>query len=507
MLLPSFRYRMGFAFASMLLLGRMPVGHTQDGSQADDVRRSATVTAIEKSQPAVAAVYSFDDGRRATGSGSVIDPRGYVLTAKHVVMKDHIVLLGGRPPLRASLIGTMPEFDVAILKLGDRAYHRPGAPTHPRANLPPDIIRLGVDADVRMGETVLNIGSPGGRGIVATQGILSAVAFTGINPLSLATQSSTAFDEMLQFDAASNPGNSGGPLVNLLGQQIGMAVSGIPGEEGIHFALPLKTIRRSIPAILNSELRHRYVSGIAIDPQLADVVVSEVASDSPASAAGIQAGDQIISVDGRGLRDPIDWEFTRFDWRPGDQYTLGFRRGDETMSASIKLGPRTGQKGQEVDETEPGLLCRQSPYDPRLPNPLDDDQRPQGPSSIMAVVGPKPDSLSQEDHYELLIEGFLKVDQAGVYRLGLSSDDGSKLYLHDELLIDNNGNHAPIVRTEWVDLQAGLHPIRIEFYEDQGEQVLEFLIAEGDEELEAVQANRLFHQTESNAAESASANE
>ncbi|TWU56073.1 trypsin-like peptidase domain-containing protein [Rubripirellula reticaptiva] len=509
MLLFSFRYRpfLGFVFALTLLFGRMPIGYSQDDFQVVDVRRSATVTAIEKSQPAVAAVYAFDDGRRGTGSGSVIDPRGYVLTAKHVVMKDHIVLLGGRPPLRASLIGTMPEFDVAILKLGEQALHRPGAPTHPRANLPPDFIRLSVEADVRMGETVLNIGSPGGRGIVATQGILSAVAFTGVNPLALATQSSTAFDEMLQFDAASNPGNSGGPLVNLLGQQIGMAVSGIPGEEGVHFALPLKTIRHSIPAILNSELRHRYISGITIDPQLADVVVSEVAGESPASAAGIQPGDQIISVGGRGLRDPIDWEFTRFDWRPGDQCTLGIRRGDETMSASIKLSQRTGRPGQQVAATEPGLLCRQSPYDPRLPNPLDEGQRPEGPPTIMTVVGPKPDSLSQEDHYELLIEGLLKVDHAGVYRLGLRSDDGSKLYVHDELLIDNNGNHAPIVRTDWVDLQAGLHPIRIEFYEDEGDQVLELLMAKGDRELEAVSTDRLFHQPESNAAETASESE
>ena len=251
------------AFFPLQMLAR-PV-HAQEANTAVDVRRSPTVIAIEKAQPAVAAVYAYGDNAGGSGSGSVIDPRGYVLTAKHVVKQQHIVLLGGRPPLRASVVGTMPEYD--------QACNRAASPNFPRAALPPDFIQLGIDRDVRMGETILNIGSPGGRGIVATQGIVSAVAFTGVNPLSLATQSATAFDELLQFDAASNPGNSGGPIVNLLGQQIGMAVSGINSEEGIHFALPLKTLRHSIPAILNSELRHRYVSGLTIAPQLASVVV------------------------------------------------------------------------------------------------------------------------------------------------------------------------------------------------------------------------------------------
>ncbi len=468
-------------------------GHAQEASTAVDIRRSPTVVAIEKAQPAVAAVYAYGDNSGGSGSGSVIDPRGYVLTAKHVVKQQHIVLLGGRPPLRASVVGTMPEYDVAILKLGEQAFNRPASPTFPRAALPPDFILLGIDSDVRMGETILNIGSPGGRGIVATQGIVSAVAFTGVNPLSLATQSATAFDELLQFDAASNPGNSGGPIVNLLGQQIGMAVSGINSEEGIHFALPLKTLRHSIPAILNSEFRHRYVSGITADPQLAAVVVTDVANDSPAAEAGIRIGDQIVSIDGRALRDPIDWEFTRFEWRADDKFTLGLQRGQQILNASITLAKRVGQVGVDVAATEPGLLCRYALYDPRIPHPLDDDQKPAGPPTIIATVEPKPESLPRDDHYELVIEGLLKIDEAGVYRLGLRSDDGSRLYVHDQRLIDNSGNHAAITRTGWVDLQAGMHPIRIEFYEDEGQQTLDFLVAKDDAELVPVTAEQLFH--------------
>lgn len=458
-----------------------------------DVRQTPAVVAIEKVQPAIAAVYAFGNQVQGTGSGSVIDPRGYLLTAKHVTMENHIVLLGGRPPLTAELIGTMPEFDVAILKLGGPAFNRPGAPNYPRAAMPLDYVRLGVHDEVRTGESILNIGSPGGRGIVVTQGIVSAVAFTAINPLAIAMQSSTAFDEMLQFDAASNPGNSGGPLINLLGQQIGLTVSGIRNEQGIHFALPMKTVRHSIASILNSEMRHRYTSGIKVDPQLANVIVTELENDSPAAEAGIQIGDRIDSVDSRPLRDPIDWLFTKHDWRSGNKITLGIARGDQSLEITLTLADRVGQKGIEVQSPVAGLTCQFAPYDPQIANPLDEELKPSGDSTIIKAVEAKPSNVTQEDHYKLVISGLLKIDQSGIYRLGLRSDDGSRLYVHDKLVIDNGGNHSPLLRTNWVDLQPGYHPIRIEYYEDEGQQQLEFLIAPENAELTPVAPNKLHH--------------
>ena len=464
----------------------------------DDVRRTASVAVLEKVQPAVAVVYAFDkDGRRlGTGSGSVIDPRGYVLTAKHVVADRHIVLLGGRPPLTASLVGKMPEFDVAILRLGRPAFSRPGSPKYPRDGLPPDFVTLGVDEEVRMGETVFNIGAPGGRGIVASRGIVSAVAFTGVNPLSISLQSSTAFDEMIQFDAASNPGNSGGPLINLLGQQIGMVVSGIHTEEGIHFAIPTKTIRHCIPQVLCSELQRRYRSGIAIDPQLATVEIAKVDSDSPAAKAGIQVGDQILSVDGRPLRDPIDWAFSQAEWKPEQTLLFEILRGQELVEAKIKLAERTRLKSVVSPDVQSGLACRYTSYDPRVPSPLDQVKRPEGKVIVMDTVQAHPETLELQDHYVLWVEGLLKIEESGRYRFGLSSDDGSKLYLHNQILIDNDGNHAEILRTAWADLEKGLHPIRVEFYEDEGNQSLKLLMAKDDEELAAVEANVLFHVSE-----------
>jgi hypothetical protein len=306
-------------------------------------------------------------------------------------------------------------------------------------------------------------------------------------------QSSTAFDELLQFDAASNPGNSGGAVINLLGQQVGLTVSGIRNEQGIHFALPMKTVRHSIASILNSEMRHRYTSGITIDPQLATVTVTKIEEDSPASAAGIQVRDRIVSVDGRELRDPIDWEFTRYDWRPGNKIALELKRGDQLLKVSITLADRVGRKGIEVESPVAGLACRFAPYDPQIANPLDDAFESSAAPVVINTIQPKPSNVTQEDHYELVIEGLLKIDQDGIYRMGLRSDDGSRLFIHDQLVVDNGGNHSPILRTNWVDLYAGLHPIRIEFYEDEGQQLLEFVMAMGDGELAPVAPDKLYH--------------
>jgi len=475
-----------FAFAA--------IGATAAISDDPAPRHSTPIVkTIGKVQPAVAAVYVRKNGGQGAGSGSVIDPRGYVLTAKHVVGDAHVVLLAGRPPLQAQLIGTMPEFDLALLKLGRKAFDRPASPTYPLAGTPPAFIPLGRADEIMLGESILNIGSPGGRGIVVTRGIISSLGISGGNALSLATQSSNGFNQFLQFDAANNPGNSGGALVNEIGQQIGLVTSSIRGEEGVHFAVPPDTIRQSISEMLNSELRHRYVSGITVDPQLGLVTVTRVDAESPADKAGIKSGDVIVSINGRPLRDPIDWEFTRFELSPEQKIELGLKRGAGEHSATLTLAKREPQPGVTVEDAAPGLLSRASEYDPRMADPLSDDVRPAGPPSVVAEVTATPPNLPRDEHYEVLMEGYLKIDEPGLYRLALKSDDGSRLFVHDRLTLDNGGNHAAQLRTGWADLAAGLHPIRIEYYEDQGHEVLELLMAKGDEDLRPVTSEELLH--------------
>jgi hypothetical protein len=402
--------------------------------------------------------------------------------------------LKGRPQLQAQLIGVMPGFDLALLQLGGNAFNRPASPAYPLAGTPPAFIRLGIADEVLLGEPILNIGSPGGRGVVVTRGIISSLGITGSSALAQATQSSNGWNQALQFDAASNPGNSGGPLVNAVGEQVGVVTSSIRDSEGIHFAVRTEHIRNSISEMLNAEFRHRFVSGITIDPQLEKVRITDVQPNSPAAAAKLQPGDIIVSVDGRALRDSIDWEFTRFHMQPDQKIKLSVIRNRQELPVSLTLQRRESEPGVEVSEKIAGLLSRVAAYDSRLSNPLADDDRPAGEPTVVPQVTATPRNVpAQSSHYELVFEGFLKIEKEGVHRIAIKSDDGSRLYVHDRLVVDNGGNHAEQIRSGWVNLAAGLHPLRVEFYEDEGNELLQLLIGTGNDELEEVPPSQLWH--------------
>ena len=477
-----------------LMLAVLFVSTTFAQDTQNSIRETAIVKTVRNVQSSVAAIFVRKGNGRGSGSGSVIDHRGYVLTAKHVVGDENVILLGGRPPMRAEVVGSMPEFDLAILKLGRQAFSRPASPQYPLDGTPMTIAPLGVADDVMLGESILNIGNPGGRGIVVTRGIISALNIYGGNALAMATQSSNGFNQMLQFDAASNPGNSGGPLFNSVGQQVGVVTSSIRGEEGIHFAVPLVTIRKSIREMLYPEIRQGYVSGITVNPQTKSVQVVAVDKDTPADTAGLKPGDVIVAVDGRRLRDPIDWEFTRLQWKPEQDVALEISRDGESQQVKITLGKRHAQPPVSGVETEPGLICRAATYDPRIGAPLSDENWPTTSPMVVETVTARPPALAVQDHYELVYTGFLEIKESGLYRIAIKSDDGSRLFVHDRLVVDNDGNHADQIRTGWVHLASGKHPIRIEFYEDEGNENLELLIAKGDGELEPVPASQLFHE-------------
>lgn len=460
---------------------------------ADDPRQTPLVVAIEKAQPAIAAIYVRKGQSRGSGSGSVIDPRGYVLTAEHVVGDDHIVLLHGRAPVQAKLVGTLVEYDLALLKLGGKAFNRPASPRYPLDGQPLEFVPLGIAEELRLGEDIINMGNPGGRGIVVTRGIISSLGIHGGGgALSMATQSSNGWNQKLQFDASNNPGNSGGALINMLGQQVGLATSSIRDEEGTHFAVPLNYIRGGIFQMLNSELRHRFVTGISVDSAVNEIIAT-VQPDSPAWKAGLRDSDQIVRCNGRRLRDPIDWEFTRDEFSAGKPVALGIERDGTEVEITFVPTKRESRPAIDVNDPQPGLLCRTARYDENIGEPLSDEIWPTGPPRVVPQVTAKPEGISYSDHYEVVIEGMLKIETAGSYRVGIKSDDGSKLFVHGNLVVDNDGNHARQIRTGWVDLDAGLHPIRIEYYEDEGDETLGLLMADAEGEFVSVKPELLYH--------------
>jgi serine protease Do len=263
---------------------------------------------------------------QGSGSGFVVSADGYILTNNHVVegAEQVTVRLLDRREFKAKVVGTDPNTDVAVLKIDAR-------------NLPP--MALGNSDDARVGEWVLAIGNPLGEGLTftVTSGIVSAKG-RALNGLPRAGQGS--IQDFIQTDAAINPGNSGGPLVSVRGEVIGIN-SAIASETGFYsgygFAIPINLARTVMNQLIESGKVHRAALGVSIaDVSLADaeyvglpairgVVVKDIPNDdSPAKAAGIEAGDIIVAVDGK----PVEYVGQL-------QQVIGFRKPGELVKVEV----------------------------------------------------------------------------------------------------------------------------------------------------------------------------
>ena len=304
---------------------------------------------------------SLKTGSAALGSGFVLDSQGDIATNAHVVLGDPPKLQrangvyvqfsdGNRVP--AKIVGTDLNADVALLKV------QPGGLT-----LTP--LPLGTSSNLVVGSPVAAIGSPFGENQSLSVGVISA---TGRD-----IQSLTAFriGNAIQTDAAINHGNSGGPLINSKGQVIGInsqIESSGGGGEGVGFAVPVDTVRRSIDQLKRTgTVNYAYlgVSTQELYPQLAQrlglaaqhgAIVATVQAGGPAAKAGLEAGKQkitfegqrnipaggdvIVSVDGRQLTRSADLTNVIGLKEPGQKVVLGVVRGKQRRNVTVTLGSR-----------------------------------------------------------------------------------------------------------------------------------------------------------------------
>jgi serine protease Do len=233
---------------------------------------------------------------RSQGSGFFIRGKEYVVTNHHVVRDAEsieVVVHGRRYPVRARVVGSDPRTDIAVLRVDS---------VNEAVTL-----SFGSSERTRIGEAVFTIGNPFGYGHTVTSGILSARNRTiGQGP----------YDDFIQTDAAVNPGNSGGPLFNARGEVIGINTALLSDARGISFAIPAEVARRVTDAIIDARKGRRPWLGIvSLDIKDDDldareeafgVVVQNLAKDSPAHKAGLEAGDVILAVDGKGVRHAGD---------------------------------------------------------------------------------------------------------------------------------------------------------------------------------------------------------
>ena len=336
---------------------------------------------------------------RSLGSGVIVDPKGYIVTNRHVVEKaDRIrVRFEDDPPgvqHDAKVVGTDQETDLAVIKVDlDRAL--PAA-------------KMGNSDSMQVGDWVLAVGSPFGLSETVTAGIVSAKG-RDIVP-------GRQFQTFIQTDAAINPGNSGGPLVNMNGEVIGIntaILSETNAYAGVGFALPSKTVVEVYNQLTGPEHRvSRGSIGIQFDavenPAITRVygagtgiTVASVVAGSPADQAGLKVGDTITSVDGKKVSKGTELVADIASRKPGSKVTLGFLRNGKPQEASVTIADRAklfaarlGDDQDNDDESAPkqskfGVTVRK--VTPEMADRLD---MPVGKGVIVQDV--KPNSFAED---------------------------------------------------------------------------------------------------------------
>ncbi|TVM17205.1 peptidase [Oceanidesulfovibrio indonesiensis] len=315
-------------------------------AQTADIRRTPVVRAVEKASPAVVNITTdrevtrempfgpgsdmlapffrefFGDlpkrsyNHQSMGSGVIIDgQRGLVLSNAHVISGATSVrarLADGRE-FQAQLVGSDPDFDLAVLRLEDAS------------NLPQ--VPLGDSDDILIGETVIAIGNPFGFTHTVTTGVISAVK------RSIRTDHGV-YTDFIQTDAAINPGNSGGPLLNLHGELIGINTAIHAQAEGIGFAIPVNKAKRVVGELLGRGRVSPVWLGLAgqnIDPGTASyfglktlegMIITNVYAGLPGAAAGLKPGDVLLTVQGVQVQDKEHYLAMLQNFVRGEKLTL-----------------------------------------------------------------------------------------------------------------------------------------------------------------------------------------
>jgi serine protease Do len=215
---------------------------------------------------------------------------------------------------------------------------------------------LGRSNDLMIGETVIAIGNPLGFQHTVTAGVISATE------RELELGPNVSLPDLIQTDASINPGNSGGPLLNVLGELIGINTAIRADAQNIGFAIPVDQLREVLPDLIDVERRYRLRSGLAVG-NLDEPRVLSVEPGSPAANAGLHVGDVLLAVDGRPVREGIDYNIALIGRRAGDTVRLRVRRGTDEMRVPVRLEARPAPDGARLARQRLGLEVHPLPED------------------------------------------------------------------------------------------------------------------------------------------------
>jgi len=246
-----------------------------------------------------------------SGSGVIVDKKGYIITNNHVVGDaDEVeVRLSDKSKFTGKVVGKDPDTDLAVVKI-DSDKDLPFVP-------------IGDSAKVKVGQWVMAVGNPFGLDRTVTVGVISALGRENVNL--------SRYEDFIQTDASINPGNSGGPLFNIKGEVVGINTAIINFAQGIGFAIPSSMVQQVMGQLINKGKVTRGWLGVGIQPVTEDlaskfgvkegegVLINEVFENDPAAKAGIQPGDIITKVAGKTVDTPSTLSRTIASTLPGQK--------------------------------------------------------------------------------------------------------------------------------------------------------------------------------------------
>jgi serine protease Do len=314
-----------FAAVSVLLAG--------SEAKAQVSRRTPFVEAAEKVRPSVVTVKVEKRGnwgvKPVVGTGVVVDERGYIVTNSHVVCNSErvAVLVNHGTELAAQVLTDDVHHDLAILRV--------------RTKKKLTAMPLGPGTDLLVGETVVAVGHPYGYTDTVTPGIVSALG------REIQMPSGATLKELIQTNASLNPGNSGGPLLNVNGELIGINVALREGAQGIAFALNADVVQKILAEHLSAAKVAKVRHGLVVQEKVVaedgadrqQVVVEQVADTAPPppGGAGLRSGDVLRTVGGRTVANRFDVERALWDCKPGDTVDAVVLRDGQETQVSLTL--------------------------------------------------------------------------------------------------------------------------------------------------------------------------
>ncbi|WP_341317974.1 trypsin-like peptidase domain-containing protein [Paraburkholderia sp. IMGN_8] len=297
-------------------------------SALERVRQAVAFISVERQLPGEAG---RRNARGGTGSGFLFTPDGYLLTNSHVVHgATHIgVTLADGAKFDADLVGDDPDSDLAVLRIGS-----PEPLPH---------VELGESSRLKVGQIAIAVGNPLGLAQTVTTGVVSALG------RSLRSISGRMIYDVIQTDAALNPGNSGGPLINSAGQVIGVNTAIIPGAQAICFATAIDTAKWVIMQIFaHGRVRRAYIGVAGTTKPLSrrtqryfgltsgsGVQVMEIVKGSPAALGGLRTDDTIVAIDALAVQDVDSLQRTLDSSRIDKPVDITVLRGAQRLELTL----------------------------------------------------------------------------------------------------------------------------------------------------------------------------